>query len=204
MARAMWKGAIQFGLVTIPVKLYLATESSYQVRFNMLHDKDLSADPDEDVLPGRGRGHLARRTRSRATSTRPSEYVVITDEDLEKVPLKTVRTIEIEQFTKADARGLEDPVRQAGLLHRARQDRPQGVLPAEVGPRGRGPHRDLQGRDQGPRGARVASTRSPTRCSSRPSTGPTRSARRASSTCPTRSSTSSPPSWRWRSSSSRR
>jgi DNA end-binding protein Ku len=32
----------------------------------------------------------------------PGEYVVITDEDLEKVPLKTVRSIEIEQFTKAD------------------------------------------------------------------------------------------------------
>ena len=42
MARAMWKGAIQFGLVTIPVKLYLATESDYTIRFNMLHAKDLS------------------------------------------------------------------------------------------------------------------------------------------------------------------
>ena len=42
MARAMWKGAIQFGLVTIPVKLYLATESDYTIRFNMLHEKDKS------------------------------------------------------------------------------------------------------------------------------------------------------------------
>src|SRR4030095_6420495 len=42
VARSMWKGAIQFGLVTIPIKLYLATESSYQVRFHMLHDKDQS------------------------------------------------------------------------------------------------------------------------------------------------------------------
>ena len=32
----MWKGAIQFGLVTIPVKLYLATESK-GISFNMLH-----------------------------------------------------------------------------------------------------------------------------------------------------------------------
>ena len=36
VARAMWKGAIQFGLVTIPVKLYLATESK-GISFNMLH-----------------------------------------------------------------------------------------------------------------------------------------------------------------------
>jgi Ku70/Ku80 beta-barrel domain len=41
MARAMWKGAIQFGLVTIPVKLYLATESR-GISFNMLHKTDLS------------------------------------------------------------------------------------------------------------------------------------------------------------------
>ena len=41
MARAMWKGAIQFGLVTIPVKLYLATESK-GISFNMLHKDDLS------------------------------------------------------------------------------------------------------------------------------------------------------------------
>ena len=42
MARAMWKGAIQFGLVTIPVKLYLATESSRGISFNMLHKTDLT------------------------------------------------------------------------------------------------------------------------------------------------------------------
>ena len=41
MARSMWRGAIQFGLVTIPVKLYLATETG-GIGFNMLHQKDLS------------------------------------------------------------------------------------------------------------------------------------------------------------------
>ncbi len=101
MARAMWKGAIQFGLVTIPVKLYLATESSYQVRFNMLHEKDLSriqmktyCPVDDDVI--------SRSETVKGYEYAPDKYVVITDEDLEKVPLKTVRSIEIEQFTKAD------------------------------------------------------------------------------------------------------
>ncbi len=101
MARAMWKGAIQFGLVTIPVKLYLATESSYQVRFNMLHEKDLSriqmktyCPVDDDVI--------SRSDTVKGYEYAPDKYVVITDEDLEKVPLKTVRSIEIEQFTKAD------------------------------------------------------------------------------------------------------
>ena len=97
----MWKGAIQFGLVTIPVKLYLATESSYQVRFNMLHEKDLSriqmktwCPVDEEVI--------SRSETVKGYEYAPDQYVVITDEDLEKVPLKTVRSIEIEQFTKVD------------------------------------------------------------------------------------------------------
>ena len=42
MARSMWKGAISFGLITIPVKLYTATEGDYALRFNMLHKPDLS------------------------------------------------------------------------------------------------------------------------------------------------------------------
>src|SRR3954471_22534391 len=97
----MWKGAIQFGLVTIPVKLYLATESKYGVSFHMLHEKDLSriqmkifCPVDEKVIP---RGDTVK-----GYEWAPDQYVVITDEDLEKVPLKTVRSIEIEQFTKPD------------------------------------------------------------------------------------------------------
>jgi DNA end-binding protein Ku len=97
----MWKGAIQFGLVTIPVKLYLATESKYGVSFNMLHAKDQSriqmkvwCPVDEKVI--------SRSDTVKGYEWSPDQYVVITDEDLEKVPLKTVRAIEIEQFTKAD------------------------------------------------------------------------------------------------------
>jgi DNA end-binding protein Ku len=101
VARSMWKGAIQFGLVTIPVKLYLATESSYQVRFNMLHDKDLSRIQMKTYCPVDDEV-ISRTDTVKGYEYAPDRYVVITDEDLEKVPLKTVRTIEIEQFTKAD------------------------------------------------------------------------------------------------------
>ena len=101
MARSMWKGAIQFGLVTIPVKLYLATESSYQVRFNMLHEKDLSRIQMKTYCPVDDEV-ISRADTVKGYEYAPDQYVVITDEDLEKVPLKTVRSIEIEQFTKAD------------------------------------------------------------------------------------------------------
>ena len=103
MARAMWKGAIQFGLVTIPIKLYLATESK-GISFNMLHKDDLSRIqmkifcPVEDEVISRG-------DTVKGYEYSPGEYVVVTDEDLEKVPLKTVRSIEIEQFTKAEKDG---------------------------------------------------------------------------------------------------
>jgi DNA end-binding protein Ku len=101
VARAMWKGAIQFGLVTIPVKLYLATESDYTIRFNMLHEKDLSRIQMKTWCPVEDEP-ISRADTVKGYEYSPGEYVVITDEDLEKVPLKTVRSIEIEQFTKVD------------------------------------------------------------------------------------------------------
>lgn len=101
MPRSMWKGAIQFGLVTIPVKLYTATESDYAIRFNMLHATDLSRIqmkiwcPEDDQV-------ISRSDTVKGYEYAPGQYVVITDEDLEKVPLRTVRSIEIEQFAPRD------------------------------------------------------------------------------------------------------
>jgi len=99
MARAMWRGAIQFGLVTIPLKMYVATESK-GISFHMLHAADGSriqmktwCPVDEMAIP--------RSETVKGFEYAPDQYVVITDEDLEKVPLKTVRAIEIEQFVPA-------------------------------------------------------------------------------------------------------
>ncbi len=103
MARAMWKGAIQFGLVTIPIKLYLATESK-GISFNMLHKDDLSRIQMKVWCPVEDEP-ISRSETVKGYEYSPGEYVVVTDEDLEKVPLKTVRSIEIEQFTKAEKDG---------------------------------------------------------------------------------------------------
>ncbi|HEV7603337.1 MAG TPA: Ku protein [Candidatus Limnocylindrales bacterium] len=100
MARAMWKGAIQFGLVTIPVKLYLATESK-GISFNMLHKTDMSRIQMKVWCPVEDEP-ISRSDTVKGFEYAPGEYVVVTDEDLERVPLKTVRSIEIEQFTKAE------------------------------------------------------------------------------------------------------
>jgi len=95
----MWKGAIQFGLVTIPIKLYLATESK-GISFNMLHKDDLSRIQMKVWCPVEDEP-ISRSETVKGYEYSPGEYVVVTDEDLERVPLKTVRSIEIEQFTKA-------------------------------------------------------------------------------------------------------
>src|SRR6188768_3825221 len=96
----MWKGAIQFGLVTIPIKLYLATESK-GLSFNMLHKTDLSRIQMKVWCPVEDEP-ISRSDTVKGFEYAPGEYVVVTDEDLERVPLKTVRSIEIEQFTKAE------------------------------------------------------------------------------------------------------
>src|SRR3972149_5413340 len=101
VARSVWKGAIQFALVTIPVKLYGATESRAGVSFNLLHAEDLSriqmkifCPVEEEVIP--------RSETVKGFEYAPGEYIVITDDDLESLPLKTVRSIEIEQFVESE------------------------------------------------------------------------------------------------------
>ena len=132
MPRSMWKGAIQFGLVTIPVKLYLATESRAGVSFNMLHEKDKSriqmkiwCPEDEEIIQ--------RSETVKGYEYAPDKYVVIDDEDLEKLPLKTVRSIEIAQFVDAqEAESQTKFVKQAYYLEPDRVGRKAIQLLKEV------------------------------------------------------------------------
>lgn len=132
MARSMWKGAIQFGLVTIPVKLYLATESRAGVSFNMLHAEDLSRIQMKIFCPVEEE-IISRSDTVKGYEYAPDKYVVITDEDLEKLPLKTVRSIEIEQFVDAaEAQGNTKFVKQAYYLEPDRVGRKAFALLKEV------------------------------------------------------------------------
>ena len=103
MARSMWRGAIQFGLVTIPVKLYLATETG-GIGFNMLHascgnriQMKIYCPFHDEVVP--------RSETVRGYEWSEGRYVVVTDEDMDSVPLKTVRAIEIEMVVDAHREG---------------------------------------------------------------------------------------------------
>jgi DNA end-binding protein Ku len=98
----MWKGAISFGLITIPVKLYTATDSEAAVRFNMLHATDLSRIQMKTWCPVDDAA-ITRADTVKGYEYSPGKYVVITDDDLDRLPLKTLHTIEIEQFAPRGA-----------------------------------------------------------------------------------------------------
>ena len=110
MARSMWRGAIQFGLVTIPVRLYLATESRGGLSFNLLHKE---AKEGSEIVPCLRRiqmktycpehGEIPRSDTLRGYEWSKGQYVIIDEADFESVPLRTVRAIEIEQFVATTA-----------------------------------------------------------------------------------------------------
>jgi DNA end-binding protein Ku len=96
MARAIWSGAISFGLVNVPVKLYTATQPK-TVRFNQLSSKtgarirqkrvDPTTDeevPYEDIVKG--------------YEITPDRYVVITNDELDALDPKATKTVDIEEF----------------------------------------------------------------------------------------------------------
>jgi DNA end-binding protein Ku len=100
MPRAMWKGAISFGLVTIPVSVYPATEEK-TLRFNQLHDEDggrirmkrvCSVDGEEVGYEHIVKGYEYEKDR----------YVILADEDFEKVPVESSRQIDIQQFVQLE------------------------------------------------------------------------------------------------------
>ena len=100
MPRAMWKGAISFGLVTIPVSVYPATEEK-TLRFNQLHDDDggrirmkrvCSVDGEEVGYEHIVKGYEYEKDR----------YVILTDDDFEAIPVESSRAIDIQQFVELE------------------------------------------------------------------------------------------------------
>jgi len=92
----MWRGAIQFGLVTIPVKLYLATEQG-GIGFNLLHASCLNRIQMKVYCPYHDEV-IPRSETVRGYEWSKGKFVVVTEEDIDSVPLKTMRAIEIEMF----------------------------------------------------------------------------------------------------------
>jgi DNA end-binding protein Ku len=98
--RAIWKGAVSFGLVSIAVKLYSATEEK-DIRFHQVHRTDggrikykrtCSIDGEEVTYDDIAKGY----------DIGGGEMVILTDEDFSELPLTTSRAIDVLQFVPAD------------------------------------------------------------------------------------------------------
>jgi DNA end-binding protein Ku len=94
--RSIWKGAISFGLVTIPVKLYSATEER-DVSFHQVHREDGGRIKYKRVCTIDGE-EVSYGDIAKGYDLGGGEMVVLTDDDLAGLPLTTSRTIDVLQF----------------------------------------------------------------------------------------------------------
>ncbi|MGH3712151.1 MAG: Ku protein [Micromonosporaceae bacterium] len=112
MPRAIWKGAISFGLVSIGVKLYSATEEK-DIRFHQVHRTDggrirykrvCEVDGEEVTYDDIAKGY----------DLGGGETVILTDDDFAELPLPTSRAIEVLEFVPAEQ---VDPILYAKSYH---------------------------------------------------------------------------------------
>jgi DNA end-binding protein Ku len=103
-ARATWKGYLKISLVNIPIKVFPATESSGSISFNQLHAECQTRIQQKKWCP-----HCAREVPNteivKGFEFEKGRYVIMSDEDLEKVRPESTRVIDLVQF--ADAASLD-------------------------------------------------------------------------------------------------
>jgi DNA end-binding protein Ku len=100
MPRAIWSGAISFGLLNVPVKLYSAT-SRKQVSFRELRQSDGSRIRHKRVAESDGE-EVPYEEIVKGYEITPEQYVVMTRDELEELDPKKTRAIEIEDFVDLD------------------------------------------------------------------------------------------------------
>jgi DNA end-binding protein Ku len=100
MAHAIWSGAINFGLVTIPVKLHTAVRTD-DLSFNMLHAKDEGRVKYERVCSVDGKP-VPWDEIVKGYEFEKGQYVVITDDDFKKVNPTATQSVDILEFVNLD------------------------------------------------------------------------------------------------------
>ena len=96
--RNLWKGAISFGLVHVPVKLYSATEKK-DIKFSYLHEKCKTPVRYEKVCPT-CETEVPMEEIVKGYEYEKGKYVIMRDEDFESIPLATAKTVEILNFVE--------------------------------------------------------------------------------------------------------
>jgi DNA end-binding protein Ku len=98
--RAIWKGAVSFGLVSVPVKLYAATES-HDISFRQVHAKDGGRIKYQRVCSVDGE-EVAYADIAKGYETQDGQMVVLDDDDLAELPASSSREISVEKFVPSD------------------------------------------------------------------------------------------------------
>src|SRR5438128_6889053 len=100
MARAIWKGSISFGLVNIPIALYTATRRE-ELRFRLLRKTDLSPVNYKRVAEKDGR-EVPWDQIVKGYEYEKGKYIVLKDEDFQRVDLEATQTVDIQDFVDLD------------------------------------------------------------------------------------------------------
>ena len=100
MATTVWKGQLQFGLVSLPVRLYSAARSE-SISFNQLHATDHSRIKQVIFCQAEDKP-VPRNELVKGYEYEKDHYVVIDDEDIQSAAPKTARVMEIQEFVKAE------------------------------------------------------------------------------------------------------
>ena len=123
-ARPTWKGYLKVSLVTIPIKVYPATESSATISFNQLHAECRTRIQQKRWCPTCDR-EVPNSELVKGYEFEKGQYVVLSEEDFEKVRPVSTRVIELTQF--ADDKAL-DPI----YIDRAYYLAPDGPVAAQA------------------------------------------------------------------------
>ena len=100
MARAIWRGTISFGLVTIPVSL-LPAEEPRELTFHMLDDRDLAPIHNRRVNETSG-AEVPWEHVAKGFEVSPGSYVLVTDDDLRQANVEATQTIDVIAAVCAD------------------------------------------------------------------------------------------------------
>jgi DNA end-binding protein Ku len=98
--QSIWRGTISFGLVSIPVRLYSATEEK-SISFRQVHEADAGRIRYKRVCSVDGE-EVPYSDIAKGYELPDGDMVVLTDEDFEQLPLKSTRTVDVLQFVPVD------------------------------------------------------------------------------------------------------
>ena len=101
MARPIWKGSINFGLVSVPVALY-AAEQSHQLSFSMLDKRDFSPVGYRRYNKNSGK-EVPWNDIVKGYEYEKDQYVVLSDEDFRRANVQQAKSVEIATFVDADS-----------------------------------------------------------------------------------------------------